>query len=259
MTVDPNIQTLLGVGMTEKEAAIYFALLNLGEATVAQIAERAKLKRSIVYVVLEELMKRGYASEFPGLKIRRFAPSDPTRLYRDLAANVENFKFMLPLLRSIHESSGKFPHIEILDDHKAISAVQRRLEYEKTTRYAYSLAHQEKYFPIEVERWRRHSLNPNDANESWHLMADEREGAAFAQVFAERPRQHFRRMEQGVDFPIDVSIADGFISVTSFEPLFMVIIHSKKIAKSFAAIFDVAWKNSRTVPVHSGKVTKKKK
>ena len=47
---------LKNLGLSEKAAQVYLASLELGEAPVQKLAERAGLKRTTVYYVLEELV-----------------------------------------------------------------------------------------------------------------------------------------------------------------------------------------------------------
>lgn len=49
-------------GFTDKEAAVYLAALEAGEATIGQLAAKAKLKRPTVYNVVELLKNRGLVS-----------------------------------------------------------------------------------------------------------------------------------------------------------------------------------------------------
>ena len=49
-------------GMKPKEAKIYLALLELGEASVVQIAKSAGIKRTTVYNILPDFINRGIVS-----------------------------------------------------------------------------------------------------------------------------------------------------------------------------------------------------
>src|SRR3989338_2859882 len=59
-----NLQeTLQKVGLSEKEAKIYLALLELGQATVLELAKKSGIKRPTVYVVIEEMREKGYVAK----------------------------------------------------------------------------------------------------------------------------------------------------------------------------------------------------
>ncbi len=56
-------QFLQELGLSDKEAAIYLALLQYESATVIQLSAKTKIKRPTVYVVLETLSKKGLVAE----------------------------------------------------------------------------------------------------------------------------------------------------------------------------------------------------
>ena len=53
------LKELQDMGLSEKEAKIYLASLEIGRATADQLAKQAKIVRSTTYVQLESLMKKG--------------------------------------------------------------------------------------------------------------------------------------------------------------------------------------------------------
>ncbi|KKR30424.1 MAG: Transcriptional regulator, TrmB, partial [Parcubacteria group bacterium GW2011_GWC1_39_8] len=54
---------LKDIGLSDKEAAVYLALLSFDKALVSDISEKAKIKRPTTYVILETLAKKGLVSE----------------------------------------------------------------------------------------------------------------------------------------------------------------------------------------------------
>ena len=72
--------TLKKFGLNEKEAKIYLASLELGYATVQQIANQAEINRATTYVILESLIKKGLATHLTKGKKRYFTAEPPERL-----------------------------------------------------------------------------------------------------------------------------------------------------------------------------------
>ena len=58
------ISELQKIGFSDKEAAVYLAGLELGQATILEIAKKAKIKRPTAYVIVEGFIERGLASSF---------------------------------------------------------------------------------------------------------------------------------------------------------------------------------------------------
>jgi sugar-specific transcriptional regulator TrmB len=71
------VDSLISLGLTEKQARLYITLYELGEATAYEIAKKSGLKRPTVYVIMEELRKRGLALIIPHPKKQVFIAKDP--------------------------------------------------------------------------------------------------------------------------------------------------------------------------------------
>ena len=68
------------VGLQEKEAKVYIAMLELGRATAQDIAKKADVNRATTYFVMENLMKKGLASAIDEGPRQYFLPEDPSQL-----------------------------------------------------------------------------------------------------------------------------------------------------------------------------------
>ena len=53
------LNSIKDLGLNDKEAKVYLALLKFGEANVSDIADEAGMKRPTVYVILDEIRKKG--------------------------------------------------------------------------------------------------------------------------------------------------------------------------------------------------------
>ena len=77
------LEKLQKFGLSEKEAKIYLALLELGTATVSDIAEKAEINRSNTYVLLNSIAERDLVSisERNGYyTLKQLSPSACSRL-----------------------------------------------------------------------------------------------------------------------------------------------------------------------------------
>lgn len=57
------IATLEQFGIEEKQAKVYLATLELGQATVHELSEKSGIKRTSIYNFLEEMKNRGLLLE----------------------------------------------------------------------------------------------------------------------------------------------------------------------------------------------------
>ena len=80
MELQTAIQQL---GFSQKEAAVYLAGLELGQATAYQIAKRSGLKKPTAYVILDRLIERSAVRKVAAQKHMQYSASDPVELFVD--------------------------------------------------------------------------------------------------------------------------------------------------------------------------------
>lgn len=90
------------IGFSPKGAQIYLALLNLGSASVIEIAQKTKLKRTSVYNILPDLIQQGFVKTAVQQKRRIFYIEDVRQLERSLDEKHTLIHDILPELHAIH-------------------------------------------------------------------------------------------------------------------------------------------------------------
>jgi len=73
-------ETLLQLGLTEKEIEVYLVLLKHGQMTPVGISRLTTINRTTVYTVLKELSKKGLTLEDKGQAIQTFVAQSPETL-----------------------------------------------------------------------------------------------------------------------------------------------------------------------------------
>lgn len=241
------IATLKAVGFDEKEARVYLALLELGPSQVSQIATRAELKRPIVYYVLDHLKTRGYVQEVSEGKVKHFSAADPSRLLASTQTAAEELRFMLPLIHALQNKGKEKPRIEYFQGLEPILSIYGQLDKEKDVRFITSI---QKLTPVmrkEIEMWARHyESKRKDGRAHKVLVSDSPLDIAWAKRVAKGSAK-VRILPKGQETDMDFSISKTMLCITSFDPLFIVTIHSEKIARSASLLFDLAWESARGV------------
>src|SRR3989344_5855167 len=147
------IKLLEEAGFNTKESAVYLALLELGQGTVALVAHLTKLKRPIIYVTLEALAKRGYVSLLTNKKIVTYSVSDPSIISARLTTTAKHFLEMLPYLQTLGNKSGRRPHITYYDTWEGIWNVFKETSYGKDVTLVTSYARLMQKHPSATEMW----------------------------------------------------------------------------------------------------------
>ena len=94
-------QTLEHIGLSEKEARVYLALLSLESATAYRIAEHCDVKKPTVYVILEDLRKKGLVLKIPHAKKGLFSARDIGEYLHEQESRLKAVRLMLPKLHAL--------------------------------------------------------------------------------------------------------------------------------------------------------------
>ena len=123
---------LQDIGLNDKEATVYLALLSVEHASVLDLAKKTKIKRPTVYVVLESLSKKGLVSETTIGKKTHYQAEPPERLETfvenkrvALEESQRILKDVIPQIKSVQRESGERPVVKYFEGRDGIiSAIE---------------------------------------------------------------------------------------------------------------------------------------
>jgi sugar-specific transcriptional regulator TrmB len=119
-----NLEEALGrIGIGDKRARFYLAALELGEAPVQKVAQRAGISRTTAYDVLARLTRDGLVSRVEKAGRLHIAAEDPGRLLAVLEDRRRTIEGVLPELRSRYSGSAARPRIRFYEGRDGITAV----------------------------------------------------------------------------------------------------------------------------------------
>lgn len=106
-----NLETL---GLTSKEAAIYLVLLEKGNSSVMAISEHSGIKRPTCYLVLDDLVKKGFVARMPVGRRTVFSAEHPVKVLRRAEHSLALARNIIPGLQEIMTKSGEKPQLKML-------------------------------------------------------------------------------------------------------------------------------------------------
>ncbi len=95
------IESLRNLGLSEKEAQVYLALLQLGTATPYRIAKKSGLKRPTAYVIAEELVEKRVITRLLGEEPRQYIAKPVEMVLLAQEAKLIQTRQVLPELKSL--------------------------------------------------------------------------------------------------------------------------------------------------------------
>jgi HTH-type transcriptional regulator, sugar sensing transcriptional regulator len=119
-------KTLEQLGFTKNMSAVYLASLELGEATISEIAQRAGIPRTSCQTIIRELKQAGLLNFYAKRRRKYWIAENPDYLMTQLRLREAALKEALPELRALKSETGAKPSIrfyggadgvwQILDD-----------------------------------------------------------------------------------------------------------------------------------------------
>ncbi len=243
-----NVLTeLQNLGLSDKEAGIYFAALEMGQATADQLAKHSKVKRSTAYAYIESLMNKGLMSSFESGRKTYFAPESPKNIERlfdterkNLDKRKEELQEVLPDLTQLFEGAGERPTMRFFTGKEGIITMREEvlLSKSKIVRVFFAADAMVKLFS---EAEREAYIKKRTASGIQVKLLYTRSDGPFtseAPLYTERRYLDYKNMSLGAD----IVIYNDKVSLISLvgKP-FGVIIQSREIAKSILTMFDLIW------------------
>lgn len=240
------IKELKNLGLSDKEARVYIAALELGSDTAQNIAKKAGVGRPSTYMQIEMLKKRGLISEVDMHGRRYFVAESPEKLNILIQKIEEDVKIKKTELDGIIDSL-----MELNRNSENEPPTSRQYEGEDAYRMVKKdiLAKtKNSYFGIiNIDDFNRYSsetfteffkkidLLVAKSRFLYVSQRDQKSDSSSADA-------NLRKIMLKNDFSSEIIIADDIISITQFNPkIVIIIIENKQIADSFKAIFELLW------------------
>ena len=239
------LKQLEKIGLDKKEASVYLALLELGEANVAQITKKSKNKRTTVYDVLSSLKGKGLIGSSIYKKNKLYFAENPKIIEKKLEEKQNILKEALPELLSIANLLDKKPCIQYFDGEAGIKTIfYDALDYPNREILAWFSQDYANYFDtsfIENDYIPKRLKNKIFVR---GIASDNKKMREY-QSFDQKVLRKTKLVSQS-QFPLDVHIqlhGSNKIGIVSFAEEFGLLIESKQIFSTLRSIFEMNWNN----------------
>lgn len=233
------------INLGDKELKTYLAILELGEATVTNIAKQSGILRTTTYDIVNDLLRKGFISTYTKGKKKLYTAESPKRIADMIEEKGEIFNKMLPNLLTLANSFNKRPSIKIYEGRDGVREIYKdMLIYENqeivawwANAYTEGSADQEWFFnyygPKRVER--KISIRA--------IMPDTSDAKPFQEKAQER-LSIIKAIPQENDIPVPILLyGNKKIAIVSDSDNIGVIIENQKMYTSLKTIFEMSWKN----------------
>ena len=244
------IKQLQHLGLSDKEAAVYMASLELGSDTVQEIAKRAEVKRANTYAVIEKLMNKGLMSSVEKGKKTLYQVEDPKQLLRlieeqegDIKKKEQEFKKHLPELETLFDIAEEKPKVRYFEGKEGLIAIREDYFKAKNKEVLGFFAIDEEKNVFSEQEMKEASLNRKKRKINIKLIYTDNK-------LSLKPKSDLsmRRFIPKNKFPLSSTfiIYDNKVGIVSLKgKLIGVIIENKEIANTLRSIFNLAWDGAK--------------
>ena len=235
------IDSLQSLGLNEKQAKVYLALLKLGRASAYAASGEAGLKKPTTYVIIGELVEKGLVTKVPRSRTQLFQAKSPDECFALAQERLSLAKKVLPELMALSE--GTKPNVRTLL-FEGIDGMREVL-----------------WFRMEVLKGQELVgvyASTEDASAEYRALVrayHDAQQASGQRVRALVPRfadtstvsEHSSVSELKVipfsDLPphVSIDVGDTFVRIVAFADLQAVIIEHPEGARMLRALFELVW------------------
>ncbi|MBI2476380.1 MAG: helix-turn-helix domain-containing protein [Candidatus Taylorbacteria bacterium] len=233
---------LKAAGLNEKEASVYLAILELGESSVQRIADKAGIKRTTVYDVIESLKEKGLIGNTLKGKRRKFFVDDPRGILRMLDEKRNKIEKIIPDLLSKSGAFDKKPRSRFFEGIESMKEIYHDIL---------------KHSDAPIKSWMTEaSLDMFDRDFIEFFNSNRIKNKIWAQMigpdtprlreFQNQDAKFLRKtiLDRHKVFPFGVEITlygNGSIGMISFEEKIGLIFESQKLSLALQNAFDGHW------------------
>lgn len=236
-------ELLQELGLSAKESQTYLSLLQLGQATVVQVSRSTGLKRPTVYLVLDELIKHGYAATVLHEKKKIYIALPPERLQDAFERKREALQNLLPQLSALYNTKIAKPAVQLFEGSKAIIGVYENIvksgEKEILSFFSPEIVSSK---ADESFKLFARMLKDNPRIKSREMIYTKNKEHSYLKNVRKLPNHEARFVAEKTAFFTDNIIWLDKIAIFSHEKDFTLVIQSKDVVNTFRSLFELAWR-----------------
>lgn len=261
MTVHLFEDDLMKLGLSDKEARVYVASLELGPSPVQTIAQKSGVKRATTYVAIESLSDRGLMSSFLKGKKTLFTAEPPKNLVSLLEEEKLRIEDKQKILGSILSdlialgaASGGEPRVSFFQGVEGLRAIHEDIlvTRDKSLENIVSLDDALKVTPPSrhVESFRE-KLEKRGVNV--RILFSSKQGNIHLPERLLKKWSLRRVPENRLPLHGEVTLYGDKVAAFSYRgKIFGAIIESKEITQTVRVLFELAWSSGEVTEIKKG-------
>jgi HTH-type transcriptional regulator, sugar sensing transcriptional regulator len=245
------VESLKNLGLNEKEAKVYLALLQLGKSTAYNVATRSGLKKPTTYVILGQLVDKGFAVNIPRAKKQLFVAVSPDECMALVKEKIKLSEQDLPELLALKKKQEHRVNVAyfeglpgIRESYKKLVRTMRDIPIEKRELVGFYAKRDrldddlERYFDELNAEMSQKNIKRRVVTTHAPLIAEK----YLNQALLEKYKMKMKSLaEDKYSSYISIEAYDRYVHILSQRNLQSIIIEDADIADVLRQIFEMVW------------------
>ncbi|OGM99002.1 MAG: hypothetical protein A2915_03515 [Candidatus Yanofskybacteria bacterium RIFCSPLOWO2_01_FULL_41_34] len=241
-------EKLRHLGLSENEAKIYMAMLELGPSIVVEIARKSQINRPTSYVQIESLKKKGLVSTQIKGKKQYFMAESPDKLellidseFKTLENKKSELNTFLPELLNLFNSSDQRPHVKFFEGKEGVLALQK--EFLKTDDTPIlGITSLDNVFEVFPEFENTYIKKRVQKKISSRTIYTSKKGPILKESDETSLRESKYVEPNQLPLGIDITVFKNKVAIAALKgKISGTLIEHEEVADSFRAIFELVW------------------
>jgi HTH-type transcriptional regulator, sugar sensing transcriptional regulator len=242
---------LIQIGLSEKEAKVYLAALELGPTNIQNVTKKSGIKRSTVYEMIKNLQLTGLISETVKGKRLEYIASEPEKLKKNIAEKETLLKEILPELKSLNNTGFVKPKITYYEGRDGLRQIYNLALETKTKKVAWVSPIRSIYETV-GEKFLEEHIEKRAKDKYWirSIQITDQQVDTYKYLNPATFDATFRRVKfspPGMDIQNTIGIWDDKVAViSSRKEGFGFIIESEDYKNTMLSFYELLWGISKT-------------
>lgn len=244
------IESLQNIGLNEKEARGYLALLPLRNATAYMVALRSGLKKPTAYVVLESLVNKGFVFKMPAAEKTLYIAKSPKDCMSIAVQKIRTAQETLPELMAMQKENEEKVSVAYFEGMDGVKEMYTRLIKDMKKKPVSErkvvgfYAHQQDTSEMLQEYWI--NLNESFAHHNISRKSITTKHESVKQFLSSVSMQKYLMQvrtisEKSYSSNISIEVYDNFVQIISHRYLQGILIENPDVASVMIQIFNLVW------------------
>ena len=238
--MEQTLESIENLGLEEKQAKVYLAALELGSATIQELAEKSGIKRTSIYNFLEEMKSRHLLTEIKKDGKIFLHAGNPEILVAEARDRLRDLQESMPFLIGLYNLPANKPKVRFFLGTESLEKLYEEIwrigepvcgysDYEKM------LESMDEKYMWDFARQRAKLGIP------FYCIAKDGPKARLIQTM-DKEQKRVTKLVKGGAFETEINIYGKCLAIASFRrPYAGVIIEDFAIAKTMKAIWQMLW------------------